>query len=136
MRSKTNPRSLVFTIGFSAGVVGLAMAKGTKTNAKPMQNRFSLTPNRARRPFGVSLRTFDQRRSLCPRRYGCYRRLREIPQQVVRRQIVLNPPGGENENMLSSCPSRAGNRLYGADIRPTKRRGRSKNSPADSCAGY
>jgi uncharacterized protein (TIGR02246 family) len=39
----------------------------------------------------VSLRTFDQRRSLCPRRYGCYRRLREIPQQVVRRQIVLNP---------------------------------------------
>jgi hypothetical protein len=27
-RSKANPRSFVFTIGFSAGVVGLAMAKG------------------------------------------------------------------------------------------------------------
>jgi len=27
-RSKANPRSLVFTIGFSAGVVRLAMAKG------------------------------------------------------------------------------------------------------------
>ena len=36
-------------------------AEGSKTNAKPMRNRFSLTPNRARRPFGVSLRTFDQR---------------------------------------------------------------------------
>jgi hypothetical protein len=28
VRSKANPRSLVFTIGFSAGVGGLAMAKG------------------------------------------------------------------------------------------------------------
>jgi hypothetical protein len=28
--------------------------------------RFLLTPNRARHPLGVSLRTFDQRRSLCP----------------------------------------------------------------------
>ena len=34
MRSKANPRSLVFTIGFSAGVVGLAQGKGTKTNVK------------------------------------------------------------------------------------------------------
>src|SRR5258708_4644207 len=57
-------------IGFSAGVVGLAISKGTKTNAKPMQNWFSLTPESTRRPFGVSLRTFDQRRSLRPRRLG------------------------------------------------------------------
>jgi hypothetical protein len=42
-----------FTIGFSAGVVGLAMAKGTKTNAKPMQNRFSLTPNSNYRHPGI-----------------------------------------------------------------------------------
>ena len=28
MRSTANPRSLIFTIGFSAGVVRLAMAKG------------------------------------------------------------------------------------------------------------
>jgi hypothetical protein len=28
--SKANPRNLVFTIGFSAGVGGLAMAKGPK----------------------------------------------------------------------------------------------------------
>jgi hypothetical protein len=30
VRSKANPRSLVFSIGFSAGVGGLAMAKGPK----------------------------------------------------------------------------------------------------------
>jgi hypothetical protein len=30
VRSKANPRNLVFTIGFSAGGVGLAMAKGPK----------------------------------------------------------------------------------------------------------
>jgi ketosteroid isomerase-like protein len=41
--------------------------------------------------IGVSLRTFGERRSLCPGA-GCYRRLREIPQQVVRRQTILKPP--------------------------------------------
>src|SRR5271165_6863154 len=46
-----------------------------------MQNRFSLTPESARHPLGVSLRRF-----LCPRPLG------EIPQQVVRGQIVVNPP--------------------------------------------
>ena len=42
VRSKANPRSLVFTIGFSAGVVGLAMAKGPKLthNAKPNAESF------------------------------------------------------------------------------------------------
>ena len=35
------PRDGVSAIGFSTEVVGRAMAKGTKTNAKPMQNRFS-----------------------------------------------------------------------------------------------
>jgi len=30
VRSKANPRNLVFTIGFSAGGVGLAMAKGPR----------------------------------------------------------------------------------------------------------
>ena len=34
VRSKANPRSLVFTIGFSVGVVGLAMAKGRKPTRK------------------------------------------------------------------------------------------------------
>jgi hypothetical protein len=53
-------------------------SKRTKTNAKPMQKRYSLTPHKARRPFWVSLKTFDQRRSLCPWRLG------EIPQQVFR----------------------------------------------------
>jgi hypothetical protein len=36
--------------------------KRTKTNAKPMQNRFSLTPESARRPLALSPTTFDQRR--------------------------------------------------------------------------
>jgi hypothetical protein len=31
--------------------------------------RFLLTPNSAKHPLDVSLRTFDQRRSLCPRRH-------------------------------------------------------------------
>jgi hypothetical protein len=36
-------------------------------------------------------RPLTERRSLCPRLYGCYRRLREIPQQVRRRQTILTP---------------------------------------------
>src|SRR6478672_10410387 len=56
-----------------------------------IRNCFSLTPESARRPFWVSLRTFDQRCSLCPRRLGGYRRLGEIPQQVVRRPTILEP---------------------------------------------
>src|SRR5262249_6179451 len=41
--------------------------------------------------FACRSAIFDQRRSLCPRRYGCHRRLREIPQQVGRRQTILDP---------------------------------------------
>jgi hypothetical protein len=66
-----------------------------------MQNRFSLTPELARHPLGVLLRTFDQRRSLCPGDSYCYRRLREIPQQVVGRQTVLKHPQETNENSLT-----------------------------------
>ena len=61
-------------------------------NCLPRQVRhskcFSLTPNRPRHHLGVPLRTFDQRRSLCPRRHGGYRRLGELPPQVVRRQAI------------------------------------------------
>jgi hypothetical protein len=49
-----------------SGARSVCDSKGTKTNAKPMQNRFSLTLESARRPIDVSLRIFDQRRSLCP----------------------------------------------------------------------
>ncbi len=45
--------------------------------AKPAQQMFLIDTEEGELPFEVSLRTFDQRRSLCPRR------LREIPQQVV-----------------------------------------------------
>ena len=38
MRSKANPRSLVFTIGFSAE--SACRGQGTKTKAKPMQRFF------------------------------------------------------------------------------------------------
>src|SRR5262245_50089357 len=58
---------------------------------------FSLTPNRARHPLGVLLRTFDQRRSPTPGDSDCYRRLGEIPQQVVRRQTIPKTPGGTME---------------------------------------
>ena len=78
VRSKANPRSLVFTIGFSAGVVGLAMAKGPKPTRKPMRNRYSLTPNRARHPLGVPLRTLTKGVSSAPGDSDCYRRLGEI----------------------------------------------------------
>jgi uncharacterized protein (TIGR02246 family) len=64
------------------------MAKGPKPTRSQCrivshQNRFPLTPESARRPFWVSLRTFGQRCSLCPRRLG------EIPQQVIRRPTIL-----------------------------------------------
>jgi hypothetical protein len=55
-----------------------------------------LTPNRQKvcnlhgRP-----ETFDQGRSFCHRRHGCYWRLGEIPQQVVRPQTVLKDPPEE-----------------------------------------
>jgi hypothetical protein len=52
-------------------------------------SHFLIDANRAKHPLGALLRTFDQRRSLCPGDSECYRRLGEIPQQVVRRQINL-----------------------------------------------
>src|SRR6202030_2694229 len=55
------------------------------------RNVFSLTSKTKKHPIHRSLRTFDQRRSVCPGDSDCYRRLREIPQQVARRQIVLIP---------------------------------------------
>lgn len=54
--------------------------------------------------------------------------------QVVRRQIVLNPHGGDNENTLGSRPCRVGNWLCCASLRPTN--GRSKNRTANSCIGF
>src|SRR5271166_859642 len=69
--------------------------------------RFLLTPNRARHPLRVSLRTFDQRRSLWPgagvtgdSEKSRSRSLGDKPSY---------PPGGNNENTLSSCPCRIGN---------------------------
>jgi hypothetical protein len=56
----------VVTMGYPFSSTCDTHGKGTKTNAKPMQNRFSLTPDSARRPLGASLTTFDQRRRLCP----------------------------------------------------------------------
>jgi hypothetical protein len=90
VRSKANPRNLVFTHWIVYLSRRACHGKGTKTTAKPMQNRFSLTPESARHPLGVLLRTFDQRRSLCSGDSDCYRRLGEIPQQVVGRQIIPN----------------------------------------------
>ena len=65
MRSKANPRSLVFTIGFSIGVVsryhpgwsGDAGVVQTKIyDALPAHPIFALTTNRARRAICMSLR--------------------------------------------------------------------------------
>src|SRR5271165_1751238 len=47
-----------------------------------------------------------------------------------------NPPEGNNEDTLSPCTCRIGNQLCFADFCPTKRDGRSKNCPGDSCVGY
>jgi len=61
------------------------------TTSAAQQNGSSLIPNRARHPFWVSLTDPDQRRSLCPGDSDCYRDSEKIPQQVDRRQTILNP---------------------------------------------
>src|SRR6516162_9061796 len=45
---------------------------------------------------------------------------------------TTSPPlGGDNEKTLGSSPSRIGNQLRFADLRPTKRPGRSTDNPED-----
>jgi hypothetical protein len=46
--------------------------------------------------FALPPRDLDQGHSFCHRRHGCYRRLGEIPQQVVRRQTILKAPRMNN----------------------------------------
>ena len=65
-----------------------------------MQNRFSLTPESARRPFGVSLRTFDQ----------------GVPSPQVdteksRSRVIRDNPEGNHENSLTTRSCRIGNQL-------------------------
>src|SRR6266404_3978712 len=41
--------------------------------------------------IGVPLRAFRPKAFLLPLRQGCYSRREKIPQQIVRRQTILNP---------------------------------------------
>ena len=58
---------------------------------------FSLTPNRARHPLRVPLKTFDQKAFPLPPAYDCHRDSVKSPQQVGRRRLI-STPGGNNEN--------------------------------------
>jgi hypothetical protein len=51
-----NPRSLVFTIGFSAE--SACRGQGTETNAKPMQNHLTRPICLAKRIWGTKLFSF------------------------------------------------------------------------------
>jgi hypothetical protein len=59
MRSKANPRSFVFTIGFSAE--SACRGQGTKTNAKANAEAFLIDTGIGSHSVGVSLR------DLCPK---------------------------------------------------------------------
>jgi len=41
------------------------------------------------------------------------------PRGLPRRQTILKPPGGDNENSISYCPCRIGNKLCFAGLCPT-----------------
>src|SRR5271165_275589 len=56
----------------------------------------------------------------------------EEPEAGHRRQAMSRTPGGDNENTLSSFPSRIGNQLCFADLTPNKKTWRIHRQPRRS----